>query len=165
MKLELIEAEPAHLELLHNLMQLYLYDFSEFIDLRPGPAGRFDPFPLESYLDEDDLWAFVVRADGEPAGFVLVHTGSKVSDDPDVLDVEEFFVLRGWRRRGIGSQIANRLWELLPGTWEVRVRVENEPALPFWERIVSEHTGGAFERSEVTEPRAQIVYRFTSPPA
>jgi hypothetical protein len=51
-----------------------------------------------------------------------------------VKDVAEFFVIRGARRRGVGSCAAESLWSAFPGRWEVRVRRANSGGLAFWSR-------------------------------
>lgn len=57
---------------LSNLIQLYRYDSSEFDDHKLGQHGLY----LYKYLDhqwtEDYRRPFIVRVDGEIAGFVLV---------------------------------------------------------------------------------------------
>jgi predicted acetyltransferase len=72
---------------------------------------------------------------------VLVKRGSEFSGRDAVWDMAEFFVARGYRRRGIGTQIAQEVWRRFPGTWEVRVMETNVPARQFWERAISEFTG------------------------
>ena len=62
------------------------------------------------------------------AGFSFVTRGSPASDDPETLDVAEFFVLRGWRRSGVGRRAAPLLWDRLPGPWTVRVSTGTGPA-------------------------------------
>jgi predicted acetyltransferase len=46
-----------------------------------------------------------VKVDDSVAGFVLVKRGSEVSGDQDVWDMAEFFVMREFRRQGIGTQL------------------------------------------------------------
>jgi predicted acetyltransferase len=59
--------------------------------------------------------------------------------------VTEFFVLRGYRRRGIGTQIAHEVWRQLPGLWEVRVMESNTAARDFWAHAISILTGQAIQ--------------------
>src|SRR5450631_4195545 len=104
-----VEVVPATLEqqpILANLLQLYAHDFSEFHDVDLGPDGRFVYASLPLYWSEPDRHPFLVRVDGRLAGFVLVKRGSEVSGDKTAWDMAEFFVIRGCRRRGIGTQIA-----------------------------------------------------------
>ena len=72
------------------------------------------------------------------AGFALAKRGSPADDDPMVLDVEEFFILRQYRRTGVGRRAAALLWKRLPGRWTVRVAEANLSALRFWRSVVAE---------------------------
>jgi hypothetical protein len=42
---KLVAAREEHKALLQNLMQFYIYDFSEFVDLDVNMSGLYD-FPL-----------------------------------------------------------------------------------------------------------------------
>jgi len=53
----------------------------------------------------------------------------------------EFFVVRGCRRRGVGTEIAHRVWSQFPGKWEVRVMEANKSAYRFWERAIGLYVG------------------------
>lgn len=50
----------------------------------------------------------------------------------------EFFILRKYRRNGVGRRAANELLVRLPGTWELAVTDYNKPALGFWRRVVGD---------------------------
>jgi len=139
-----IEVIPAAREqegLLANLLELYVYDFSELLGLEPGDDGRFGYPQLPLYWSEKGRHAFLVRAEAKPAGFVLVKQGRGVLGGELVWDVAEFFVLRGYRRRGIGMQVAHDVWRRFPGMWEVRVLEANVAAGRFWTRAVERFTG------------------------
>jgi predicted acetyltransferase len=162
--------EPARAPdapVLANLIELYAHDLSDAFAIDIGPDGRFGYPPLALYWREPDRRsAFLIRAGGKLAGFVLVTRGSPLSADPTDLDVAEFFVLRRHRRSGVGSRAATRLWDQMPGHWIVRVAECNGAALPFWTRVIADYTRQAFTR----EPRSmagQIWTRFAfdSPPA
>jgi len=77
------------------------------------------------------------------AGFVLVKRGSEVSGNLTVWDMAEFFILRGHRRRGIGTEVAREVWRRFQGPWEVRVMQSNLSAHHFWDRAISAFTGEA----------------------
>jgi predicted acetyltransferase len=109
-RIDIIPAGPEQESILANLLELYAHDFSEFHDIRPGPDGRFGYRGLPLYWSEPDHYPFLVRMEGELAGLVLVKKGSAVSGNEVVWDMAEFFVLRGYRRRGIGTQIAHEVW-------------------------------------------------------
>ncbi len=157
------EARSADAQLLANLLELYVHDLSEaFPAIELGADGRFGYDPLPLYWSEPERrFPFLIRDDGRVAGFALAMRGSPVSDDPDVLDVAEFFVLRRYRRSGVGRRAAFLLFDRIPGHWIVRVAETNKGAIPFWTGVVSEYARGAFEQSERPGWR---VFSFESRP-
>src|SRR4051812_27814872 len=92
----------AQSEVLQNLFELYAHDFSEHVPLDLKPTGRFE-------IDVGDRWwteghyPFFIRCDQQLCGFALVRRGSLVTGATDVMDVAEFFVVRGVRRRKVGA--------------------------------------------------------------
>ena len=133
----LTEQEP----ILANMLELYAYDFSEFFDLKLGADGRFGYKHLSSYWKDSNRHPFLIRADGHLAGFVFVRRGSEISGDADVWDMAEFFIVRGFRRLGLGMKAAHEIWRRFPGKWEVRVIDRNNRAKEFWARAISEFLG------------------------
>lgn len=138
---ELIAATLEQEPILANLFELYAYDFSEFHDVHVGEDGRFGYKLLSRYWTEPGRWPFLVKIGGKLAGFVLVKTGSEVSSEAATWDMAEFFILRGYRGRGVGSDVAREVWRRFPGPWEVRVMKSNRAASAFWKRVISEFAG------------------------
>ena len=99
---------PEDSELLGNLLELYIHDLSAIYPrVELDARGRFGYPPLPAYLSgRSDRFAFSIRCDGRVAGFALAQRGSPVADDPNVLDVAEFFVLKRFRQRGVGRAAA-----------------------------------------------------------
>ena len=139
--LEVIPATADQESILANLLELYAHDFSEFYPIDLGPDGRFGYGNLPLYWSNTNWHPFLVRLDGMLAGFVLVKQGSEVSGDGAIYDMVEFFVVRGYRRQGIGSDVAADIWRRFPGRWEIRVMEANRGALPFWERSIAGFVG------------------------
>lgn len=121
---------------LDNLVELYAHDFSEHVPLDLKPDGRFGVSLGDGWWTRDDHFPFFVRWDGKLSGFALVRRGSRITNAADVMDVAEFFVVRGARGRRVGTQAAHALFEAFPGQWEVRVRRTNGLALKFWSRAM-----------------------------
>jgi predicted acetyltransferase len=141
-RIEVIPATAEQEPVLANLLQLYAHDFSEFFDVPLAADGRFGEYKnLSLYWREAGRHPVLVWVDGKLGGFVLVKRGSEVSGDKNVWDMAEFFVIRGYQQRGIGTLIAHDLWKRFPGTWEVRVMQAYVSAQRFWERAISEFTG------------------------
>ena len=141
MQVEVVAATADQETVLANLLELYAHDFSEISDLRLDANGRFGYTPLPLYWQETNRYPFLVKVDNNLAGFVLVKKGSAVSGDENVLDIAEFFILRGYRRHGIGLRVAHEVWRKFPGRWEVRVTERNQAAQAFWSRAVAAFMG------------------------
>lgn len=135
MIIEVKAATPDETPILANLLQLYAHDFSEFQEIELGPDGRFDYKPLPLYWSDPNRRPFLVRIDGKLAGLVLI------ASNESVWDMTEFFILRAYRKRGIGTDVAHDVWRRFPGTWEVRVMESNHAALRFWDRAISMFAG------------------------
>lgn len=145
MSVELVPALPEQEPILANLLELYGHDFSEFVDLKLGADGRFGYEHLPLYWSEPGRHPFLVVADGHLAGFVFVRRGSEISNDAEVWDVAEFFIVRGFRRLGVGTRAAHEIWKRFPGRWEVRVIDRNQRAKEFWQSAINEFLGRTVE--------------------
>jgi predicted acetyltransferase len=159
-------ASEAESVLLSNLLELYMHDLSEiFPVVQLGADGRFGYPRLASYWSEPEVrFPFLIRKLGKVVGFALVQRGSPMSDDPEVFDVAEFFVLRSERRSGVGARAAALLWEQLPGRWIVRVSEGTREALPFWTRVVQNQARGAASQTlHDGKPHAWRVFAFDTP--
>jgi predicted acetyltransferase len=130
---------------LANLMQLYIYDWSELTPLDVGEQGRFADYPLAAYWQEAWRHPFLLRVDGKLAGFALVAGRSRLTGAEGVFDVAEFFVMRRYRGKGVGQAAARALFDRFPGPWEVRQRDENAPATAFWRKAIDRYTGGQYQ--------------------
>lgn len=152
--------------LLANLLELYVHDLSEVFPIELKADGRFGYDNLPLYWSEPGRrFPFLIRYGTRIVGFVLVTRGSPASDDPEVFDIAEFFVLRRYRRSGVGRRAAFLLWDRFPGRWIVRVSEGNTKALPFWEGVIAEYTNGAAtELRRPGTPNAWRVFAFASSP-
>jgi len=160
---EVIPASPEQQPVLANLLELYSHDFSEFVDLKLGADGRFGYNHLPLYWADSNRHPFLIKVGGHLAGFVFVRRGSELSSDPDVWDMAEFFIVRGFRRLGLGTMIALQIWDRFPGKWEVRVIDRHRRAKAFWEQAISTFLGKTAE-SILFEKGGEAwrVFSFTS---
>jgi predicted acetyltransferase len=160
-------ATPSDAPLLANLLELYIHDLSAaFPAIELGPDGRFGYPKLPLYWSEPERrFAFLVRSHGRVVGFVLATRGSPASDDPDVLDIAELFILRRHRRSGVGRAAVLLLWNRFPGQWTVRVSEGNPAAIPFWASVIADFThGAATESTRPGDPSPWRVFSFESAP-
>jgi predicted acetyltransferase len=104
----LTEVPVSQRHVIANLIQLYKYDFSEFAEIgspygEVGSDGRYTYDGLDSYWQEEGRFALATHADARLAGFILVNRWSALNRQLDH-SVGEFFVLRKYRRLGVGSR-------------------------------------------------------------
>ncbi|WP_168203719.1 GNAT family N-acetyltransferase [Humibacter ginsenosidimutans] len=122
--------------LLDRLMQLYLYDFSEFDGRELDDEGRYEYIWLDAYWTDDDRRAYLIRSDGRPVGFALVRL-------TDPVEMAEFFVMRPFRSHGIGRRAAQQILALHVGDWRISEVKGNDAAVGFWRVVIpvafSEH--------------------------
>lgn len=164
----LVPATHEDAERLGNLMQLYIHDLCAiFPQVELGADGRFGYPTLPAFLHgAPDQRAFSIRVGSRLAGFVMVKRGSPFTEDPEVWDVAEFFVLRRFRGGGVGRDAAEAVWRLLPGRWMVRAINKNPDAVRFWRRVTASYThGDAKEQARLANSQAWTVFSFISPSA
>jgi predicted acetyltransferase len=126
---EVVEVGADQRPVLEQLFELYQYDFTEFDANDVNDTGRFGFPMLGRFFTEPDRHAFVLRADGRLAGCALV-----IANDPN--DMSEFFVMRRYRRGGLGGRFARELFARFPGRWQVRQIEANKPAQAFWRTVI-----------------------------
>ena len=151
--------------LLENLLELYIHDLSAaFPNIQIGPDGRFGYPRLPLFWSEpEERFAFLTFAGGRVAGFALATRSAPAAAARPELDVAEFFVLKRYRRTGVGRRAASLLWQALPGVWTVRVSEGNPGAYAFWSGVVAECSKGtATESIRAGDPNPWRVFRFES---
>jgi predicted acetyltransferase len=143
-KMEITRASLDQKSIVANLLELYTHDFSEFLDLEIGLDGRFGYRELDIYWTEPGRFPFLLYVSKRPAGFALIKAMPRDSPGPMLWDMMEFFILRGYRGRGIATAAAHELWRRFPGGWQVRVMAANAPAYRFWHRAIASFADDEF---------------------
>lgn len=143
---ELIRASAEHKTVIKNLMQFYIYDFSEFIQLDVDADGLFPAYHhLDEYWTEDDSrFPYIIQQDDKYIGFVLVRFVS--SGQRNYYSIAEFFIMKRYRSTGIGKFIAVQVFNLHRGKWEVFQKKSNLPAQKFWQKVIDDYTNGRFKQ-------------------
>ena len=127
------------------------YDFSEFDGRDLGPHGEYGYRYLDHYwVEGESRRALLLLADERLAGCALIRKGSPHQ-------VAEFFVLRKYRRRGIGTLAAAKVLNVWPGEWETHEVVGNDRAVTFWRRAIPVAFVESTDETGTTQ-------RFTLPP-
>ena len=135
---------------LSRLLELYQYDLSEVWPQDLNLHGEYG-FAVDRYLRNPRLRAYLFLVDSAYAGFGLV--------DPDVSLPEnefwmgQFFVMKRYRRLGVGTQGARFIFDQFRGKWEVGQMPLNLAAQAFWRCTIAEYTKGRFVEHELHDDR------------
>lgn len=168
MNVTLEEVGSDAVPLLRRLMQLYLYDLGSIDGWNISAEGTYgSPDKIERFWTESGRRSFLIKAEAAIAGFALIrdqaeHGGSGVHE------VSEFFVLRRFRRQGVGERAATLLFDLAPGPWELSQMPSNVVAQEFWRAVIGRYTGGKFADFDDAHehfgyPWKGRIQRFESP--
>jgi predicted acetyltransferase/predicted kinase len=138
-----------------NLLNLYLHDLSAYTGSGPDAGGRFRYHYLDAYWtpegQAEGRVPYLIHVERELAGFVLKTRHSRLRNDASANSVAEFFVVRKWRRTGVGRHAACALFDLIPGRWEVAQLRHNTAARAFWRSVIGDYTDGRFIEHELAD--------------
>lgn len=161
MDVEIVPVSPEQRPVLKQIIELYNYDFSEYDNEDVSEYGFFGNRYLDHYWTENDRHSFFIKVDGKIAGFVLVDSTCCCVTGNGAHSIAEFFVMRKYRKHGIGRIAAILVFNQFPGKWEVRPYEPSPVSHVFWERIIEEYTGGHFAAQEKTNTEwVNICYTF-----
>ena len=138
-------------DVLRHLMEFYMYDFSEMEDLDVNAHGRFEYKYLDHYWTDDERYPYFILVDGKYAGFVLVRKHGVLKEDS--FFIAEFFVMRKYRRIGVGQRAATQVFDRHRGVWEVGQIRNNLVAQAFWRKVIHQYTNGQFFETMVDDDR------------
>ena len=135
MNIEVTLAGHAERLIVRNLMELYQHDFSELDGTDLDEHGQYGYPDLDCFWNHAGHAAHVIKVDGKWAGFAL--TNQEVYLPGSTHAIIEFFVVRKYRRLGVGQHAAQAIIRQLPARWEMHVIAENAAARRFWQRLVT----------------------------
>lgn len=140
----LIKASLLDKAVINNLMQFYMYDFSEFVDCNILPDGLYPPYTeLDHYwIETDRRFPYIIRSEETYIGFVLVKLVE--TSVHNYFSIAEFFVMKKYRKQGIGAAMAKEVFDLHSGKWEVWQKETNTPAQLFWHKVIKRYTNNRF---------------------
>lgn len=144
----LIKATMNDYPVIQNMARFYVYELSRYCgfisDEWSCPSdGMYTDVDLKNYFQESEREPYLIKIGNELVGFALLHNIKSPVDNYWVM--AEFFVLAKFQGHGVGKQIAQQLWKLHTGKWQVPIIPENKKALVFWRKAVSNFTNGHYK--------------------
>jgi predicted acetyltransferase len=135
---ELVQTGPEQVELIRNLYQFYAYESSDWEQEDVEVDGRFyiHDAHLARYWQEPQWSANLILVDGFIAGFLLIEQ----SELPGLqaLELADLFILKKYRRLGIGRALATQVLMSTEHAWLVRFYQQDETARAFWRAVLDD---------------------------
>ena len=148
---------------LGRMLELYQYELSDIWDQDLDARGEYG-YNLEEQVLAVRFFAHVALVEGRYAGFALVAPAMVTQTDGYWM--EQFFILKKYRRGGNGLALARHVLNYHPGPWEIGQMPGNVAARTFWRAVLARLAPGNFSEVEVTQGWWQgTVQRFVYVPA
>lgn len=153
--IKLVKVSKDEANILHNLMQFYIYEFGQFIPtITLENNGAYKPYDLTLFWDSPNHHPFFIKKDDELIGFALVES----SADEEPSSILEFFIIRKYAGKGFGKIAAHQIFTMFPRIWEITQIEKNYPAQAFWRSTISKFTGGKYK--ERTDDSKRLIQEF-----
>lgn len=163
MKIEVLEASINDKLIIRNMMELYEYDLSEYEDSDLNEHGLYDYKYIDNYWTEEKRYPFIVKVNDKLAGFVLAGIYGGVTSYPTDYSIAEFFILKKYRKNGVGKTVAFEVFDKLRGNWEVKQLKKNYISHSFWRKVIAQYTMNNFEEiTNFTELWDGPIQRFNN---
>lgn len=155
---ELVQTGPDQADLIRNLYQFYAYESSDWEQEDVEADGRFylHEEHLVRYWQEPDWSANLLLVDGFIAGFLLVEA----SELPgmDALELADLFILKKYRRQGLGRALVTQVLTSGVRDWLVRFYQDDATALAFWQAVLQD-LPRAVQQIELADEPLLLNYR------
>ena len=161
--IEIIAASLEKKPIIAQLYELYTYEMTDLADFDINDNGYYGYKELPLYWNDSNKHPYLVWVNKKLAGFVLVQKGSPIDANPDVWDIAEFFIMRKFRKQGIGRFVAQYIWSQFDGSWQVRVWDNNKVAHAFWAAAIEKYLKKSLipTKMKYQGHDGLLVYRFS----
>ncbi|URN95885.1 MAG: GNAT family N-acetyltransferase [Candidatus Pristimantibacillus lignocellulolyticus] len=176
MKVELQLCSIEEKFIINNIYPLYLHDLSEIWGHQINRYGIFEESDIRTLAEQNlvfNVWwehpgvlfPYLIKVDDIPAGFAFVAT-PPYTPSPSYINyyLNEFFLLRTYRGKGVGEQAIRQLIDRMPGYWELQTNPtnRNKRAQNFWRKTLNICTNGEYteQLGHYYEDGEKLVFRF-----
>ena len=126
--LKVIEAKKEDRDTVMNLLEKYLYEFSQWEKTDVNDKGLYGYEYLDCYFEE--------------------KTDFCLSD---------FFIMNKYRRKGYGKEAVFQVLNMHHGKWQLKRHPHNIGSVHFWNNMIAEYTKGNFRLVE-KYPNKEVDY-------
>lgn len=160
MNYELIKVNKEYKNLIHNMMQLYYYELSNYEDdnaiFELNDDGIYPIRYFDLYWSEKTRFPYLLKANDKNIGLALVR-----EREDGYIEIAEFFILKKYKGNGAGRFMANAIFDLHKGNWEIRALMKNIPAQNFWRKIIKERMDNDYKERYIRN-NTRLAWYFTN---
>jgi predicted acetyltransferase len=159
MHTELVAASSSDRPLLIGLLDGYLRELAPHREIAVGATESSNYLYLDAYFREPGRHPFLIRRDGDVAGFAFIRSPESTGR---AWQVAEFYVDPQNRRCGVGRAAIGLIWKRFPGDWELQIHARNAAAIQFWTSCVRDpaHTEPTITNVNASDGRRlQLTFR------
>ena len=74
-------------------------------------------------------------------------------------DIAEFYILPCYRKKGLGKMLAFGVFDLFPGSWQVRQILTAAAAISFWRATICEYTNDNYTEDRIGDAHWGMMLR------
>ncbi len=155
--LQIYNITKSDRNILQILLQEYLSEMSLYYnDIRADENWIYPYKYFENYFTDKDREWFILKIDGEVAGFCLINEFIILAEKW-AKAIAEFYIKKEYRKQWLWKQSAYKIFEKYIWMREVRQWINNIPAQRFWEKIINEYTDWKYDKKIIDD---EVVMRF-----
>lgn len=159
---EIIKVKLEEKDVLYNLIEKYLYEFSQWDKMDVNENGVYGYEYLDCYFTERNRFPYFIKVDNQLAGFVMVNDYQEIPDVETDFCIAEFFVMYKYRRNGVGRESLFKVLELHHGKWQLKRHPHNMASVYFWNKVISEYTDNNYKLI-TAYPNHEVDYKDGTP--
>lgn len=145
MNVEILRVPLEEKHILNNLLKMYCYEWSQYNGFDVNIQGEYEfEYHLSVFWEKENHYPFYIKVNGVLAGFVLIDDDFAVHLNYDYA-ISEFFIMYKYRRAGVGRYVANSVFDMFHGKWEIVRHPSNIVSVGFWDSVVADYTNGSYE--------------------
>ena len=150
--IKLKQVKKQDINLLDNLMQLYLHELSNDFKIDFNNKICKYEYDLKSYFENNK--AYFILYNNDIVGFILVDINE------DSFEISEIFILNNYKKQGIAKKAVYMVFNMYEGSWVVKVVPNSKTAENFWLNVIKEYTNNEFELEHVGKyKRAEFKFK------
>ena len=132
MNIQVIAVKTTEKELLKNLYSLYLYDLTQYDNkLNLSSNGLYEFQALDVFFEKNTLKPYFIKVNRKLVGFLLLTGGGFSPEDSD-WGIEDLFIIRSERRKGIASKTIRLIMDKYKGEYSIFQFQKNIESKKFW---------------------------------